>query len=49
MPISTHDIDAAAQGRINLIIVPSVSKEIIAKADKYEMAIIETGITNILY
>lgn len=49
MPITVHDIDVAAQGRISLIIVPSADKDVIAKADKYSMALIETGITNILF
>ncbi len=49
MPLSIHDINAAAQGRIALIIVPSVTPEIIQAADKFQMAIITTGITNILH
>ena len=49
MPITVHDIDVAAQGRISLIIVPSADKDVIAKADKYSIALIETGITNILF
>lgn len=49
MPITTHDIDVASQGRISMIIVPSASKEIIEKADKYGMSLITTGFTNILY
>lgn len=49
MPITVHDIDVAAQGRIALIIVPSADKDIIERADKYSMALIETGITNILF
>jgi phosphoribosylaminoimidazolecarboxamide formyltransferase/IMP cyclohydrolase len=49
MPITMHDIDVASQGRISMIIVPSASKEIIEKADKYGMSFITTGFTNILY
>lgn len=49
MPITVHDVNVASQGRIGLIIVPSASKEIIEQADKYEMALITTGFTNILY
>lgn len=49
MPITIHDVNVASQGRIGLIIVPSVNKDIVNLADKYNMALIETGITNILY
>ena len=49
MPITVHDVNVASQGRIGLIIVPNASKELIEQADKYEMAIITTGFTNILY
>ena len=49
MPITPHDIDVASQGRIGTIIVRLADKNIIEKADKYEMAVITTGITNILY
>lgn len=48
MPITEHDINVAAQGRISLIILPQASKEIIALADKYNIALITTGQTNIL-
>ncbi len=49
MPISIHDLNVASQGRIALIIVPSVDNELIAQADKYNISIITTGFTNILY
>lgn len=49
MPITVHDVNVASQGRIGLIIAPSASKEIVEQADKYEMALITTGFTNILY
>ena len=49
MPITVHDVNVASQGRIGLIIVPNANKELIEQADKYEMAIITTGFTNILY
>ena len=49
MAITAHDVDVASQGRIGLIILPFADKEVIAKADKYNMAIITTGFTNILY
>ena len=47
MDITAHDIDIASQGRIGLIIVPFADKSIIDKADKYQMAVITTGFTNI--
>ena len=49
MAITVHDVNVASQGRIGLIIVPFADKEVVAQADKYEMAMITTGITNILY
>lgn len=49
MPITTHDLNVAAQGRIGLIIVPSADKALIEQADKLNLAIITTGYTNILY
>ena len=49
MGITKHDIDVAAQGRIGLVIIPYASKDIIAAADKYNMAMITTSFTNILY
>ena len=49
MPLTVHDINAAVQNRIGLIIVPSASKEIIDAVDKYNVALITTGITNILH
>lgn len=47
MPLTVHDIDVASQGRIGVVIIPSATKDVIAKADKYQMAIITTGFTNI--
>lgn len=49
MPIDLHDINASAQGRVALIIVPNVSQEVINLADKFNISIITTGFTNILY
>ena len=49
MAITAHDVDVASQGRIGLIILPFADKEVITKADKYNLAIITTGFTNILY
>ena len=48
MPITVHDINVASQGRIAVVIVPFASKEIIDQANKYQMALITTGMTNIL-
>lgn len=49
MPIMVHDVNVASQGRIGLIIVPSADKDVINQADKYNIALITTGFTNILY
>ena len=49
MPISVHDINVASQGRIGLVIVPDADKDVINQADKYNMALITTMITNILH
>ena len=48
MPIRVHDVNTAAQGRISLIIVPSADKDVIKTAEKYNISLITTGITNIL-
>lgn len=49
LPVTVHDINVSAQGRIGLIIVPNVTKEVLDYADKYSIAVITTGFTNILY
>lgn len=49
MPITVHDVNVASQGRISLIIVPFAEKDVINQADKYNMSVITTGFTNILY
>lgn len=49
LPITIHDINVAAQGRISTVILPSASKDVVSQADKYNMTIITTGFTNILY
>lgn len=49
LPITIHDVEVAAQGRISTIIVPTATSDIIAKADKFNIGIITTGFTNILY
>lgn len=47
--LTVHDINAAAQGRIGLVILPFASKEVIELADKYSIALITTGLTNLLF
>ncbi len=49
MPITVHDVNVASKGRIGLIIVPFADKEVVAQADKYNISVITTGFTNILY
>ena len=49
MCITLHDLHVAAQGRISLIILPDATPNIVAEADKYNMIIITTGFTNLLY
>ncbi len=49
MPLTVHDINAAAQGRIALIIIPDANVDIIEAADKFNISLITTGFTNILY
>ena len=48
MPISLHDVNAAVQCRIALIIVPFAEAEVIKAADKYNLVLITTGVSNIL-
>ena len=49
MPVTVHEINVASQGRISTVIVPSADKDVINQADKYNIAVITTGFTNILY
>ena len=49
MPITVHDVNVASQGRIGLVIVPSATRDVVEQVDKYEMALITTGFTNISY
>jgi phosphoribosylaminoimidazolecarboxamide formyltransferase/IMP cyclohydrolase len=49
MSITVHDLNVASQGRVALIIVPFAERALIEQADKYGMALITTGATNILY
>ncbi len=49
MPLTVHDINVASQGRIGLVIVPFAEKDVVEQIDKYNMGLITTGFTNILY
>lgn len=49
MPISVHDVNVAAQGRIKLIILPEADGDVIMAADKFNIALITTGFTNLVY
>ncbi len=49
MPLTIHDVNVAAQGRIAAIMTPNASKEVVDAANKYNIAMITTGFTNILY
>ncbi|MCD8377152.1 MAG: hypothetical protein LUB59_00005 [Candidatus Gastranaerophilales bacterium] len=46
VPLTVHDLNAAVQNRISLIIQPGVSKDVLKQADKFNMAMITTGISN---
>ena len=49
MPVTVHEVNAAAQGRIALMILPEADIDIISTADKFNIALITTGFTNITY
>lgn len=49
LPLTVHDINVAAQGRISLVIVPFADKDVINAIDKFNMSLITTGFTNIYY
>lgn len=49
LPVTVHDINVAAQGRIGLVILPFMSKEVLSAIDKFNIAAITTGFTNISY
>ena len=49
LPVTIHDINAMAQGRISMIILPEASTEVINAANKFNIALITTGFTNRLY
>jgi len=46
VPLSVHDLNAAVQNRISLIIQPGVSEDVLKQADKFNISMITTGISN---
>ena len=46
VPLSIHDLNVAIQDRISLIIQPGVAPDVLKQADKFEIAMITTGISN---
>lgn len=46
VPLSVHDLNVAVQDRISLIIQPGVSLDVLKQADKFNVAMITTGISN---
>ena len=46
VPLTVHDLNVAVQNRISLIIQPGVTPDVLKQADKFEVAMITTGISN---
>lgn len=46
VPLTMHDLNVAVQNRISLIIQPGVSPDVLRQADKFEISMITTGISN---
>lgn len=46
VPLTMHDLNTAVQGRIKLVIQPGVPKDVLNQADKFEVSMITTGISN---
>lgn len=46
VPMTVHDLNVAVQDRISLIIQPGVAPDVLKQADKFEVAMITTGISN---
>ena len=46
VPLSVHDLNVAVQDRISLIIQPGVSPDVLKQADKFNVAMITTVISN---
>lgn len=46
VPLTVHDLNVAVQNRISLIIQPGVTQDVLKQADKFEVAMITTGVSN---
>ena len=46
VPLTVHDLNVAIQGRISMIIQPGVTQDVLRQADKFEIGMITTGISN---
>ena len=46
VPLTVHDLNVAVQGRISMVIQPGVSPDVLRQADKFNIAMITTGISN---
>lgn len=46
VPLTMHDLNTAVQGRIKLVIQPGVPQDVLNQADKFEVSMITTGISN---
>ena len=46
VPMTVHDLNVAVQNRISLIIQPGVTQDVLRQADKFNVAVITTGISN---
>ena len=46
VPLTVHDLNVAIQDRIALIIQPGVTEEVLKQADKFEITMRTTGISN---
>lgn len=46
VPMTVHDLNVAVQNRVSLIIQPGVKQDVLKQADKFNVAVITTGISN---
>lgn len=46
IPLTVHDLNAAIQNRISLVIQSGVAPDVLRQADKFNIAMITTGISN---
>lgn len=46
VPLTVHDLNVAVQNRISIIIQPGVTEDVLKQADKFEVGMITTGISN---